>query len=317
LTSAGGTHDDFDVVTGAFGQTGHAIATRLLAAGRPVRTITRAPASLDTTGQVPVIAPTFDDAVALTASLRGCRVLYSAIWTRFGRRGSYDPIVRDIATLFDCARAAGVERIVKVTVATRPDALDLPYWAGKAHIEAALGALGVPHSILRPALIFSADDTVINNVAWAIRHLHVVPVPRGNECRVRPVSADDLAALAVRHGSMTGDRIVDAIGPESLPFVDILRTLRDAMGVRAAFPRVPKAGVHLGSRLLAPLLRDTLISDYELQGLVRGLADVEGAATCPTRFTQWAKQHGGTLGREYHSQRRRSRAREWPGRFAA
>jgi uncharacterized protein YbjT (DUF2867 family) len=58
-----------------------------------------------------------------------------------------------------------VSRVVHVSI-TNPSAdSKLPYFRGKAELEAALGASGLSHAILRPTVLFGAEDILINNIA--------------------------------------------------------------------------------------------------------------------------------------------------------
>ncbi|HLF16476.1 MAG TPA: NAD(P)H-binding protein [Candidatus Thermoplasmatota archaeon] len=306
--------EPFDVVTGAFGQTGHEIARVLQGRGRRLKTITRAPAWLGVQAGIPVIPPAFHDPVVLTETLRGCGVLYSAYWSRFPIRGSYQSFVDNARVLFSCARRAGVRRIVQVSVAHAERDLPHPYWQGKARLEAALRDSGVPYSILRPALIFGAQDTLVNNLTWVMRHAPVLPIPGRGDYRVRPVFVEDLAALAVAHGALEDNVAVAAVGPEVFRYIDFVRRVRDAVGSRCIVLPFPLPLVWLGAKAMSPLVHDTLLTWSELQGLRAGWYDVDGPATCPTRLTEWLAGAASILGTTYHSQRLRAQAKEWPGR---
>src|SRR5215475_7095548 len=61
----------FDVVTGAFSYSGAAIARALLAAGRPVRTVTGHPGRAPSGTPIEVRPLDFGDLARLAASLRG------------------------------------------------------------------------------------------------------------------------------------------------------------------------------------------------------------------------------------------------------
>ena len=72
----------------------------------------------------------------LQQSLAGAKVLYNTYWVRFNHRNfSHEMAVENTKRLFDAAKAAGVERIVHVSI-TNPSA-DSPfeYFRGKAELE--------------------------------------------------------------------------------------------------------------------------------------------------------------------------------------
>ena len=157
-----------DVVTGAFSYTGRHIAEALLTRGRSVRTLTRRPPdpSHPLAERVEVAPLAFDP--SLVESLRGADTLYNTYWIRF-ERGSitFDRAVENTTALFDAAKRAGVRRVVHVSVANPDAASSFPYFRGKAQTEEALRASATSHAIVRPTLVFGAEDILVNNIAGA------------------------------------------------------------------------------------------------------------------------------------------------------
>src|SRR5882724_1681541 len=114
------------VVTGAFGYSGRYIAERLLATGARVRTLTNSPdRSSPLRGKIEVHPFNFDRPEALIASLEGASALYNTYWVRFNARDfRHSVAVDNTLTLFRAAQAAGVSRVVHVSI-TNPS-LDSP-----------------------------------------------------------------------------------------------------------------------------------------------------------------------------------------------
>jgi nucleoside-diphosphate-sugar epimerase len=54
--------------------------------------------------------------------------------------------------------------------------------------------LGVSYCILRPTVLFGKEDVLINNIAWALRHLPVFGVFGSGNYRLQRIYVDDLAA---------------------------------------------------------------------------------------------------------------------------
>src|SRR3954466_2687404 len=136
-------------VTGAFGYSGQYIAGRLLAAGHQVITLTNSLNRTDAfAGKIPAFPFHFQQPAKLEQSLRGTEVLINTYWVRFDhRRFTHSEAVANTKTLFQSAKAAGVRRIVHVSI-TNPDIhSDLPYFRGKAELEVALQQLGMSHCI--------------------------------------------------------------------------------------------------------------------------------------------------------------------------
>ena len=188
------------VVTGASGYTGRYIARRLLDRGAAVRTLTGRPERPGHFGSRVEAHPySFHDPGALTRSLEGVDTLFNTYWIRFAKGGlTHDVAARNSDTLFRAARAAGVRRVVHVSITNAALDSALPYFRGKALVERALKTTGLSHAILKPAIIFGREDILLNNIAWLLRRFPVHPIVGSGEYRVQPVFVEDLADLAVR-----------------------------------------------------------------------------------------------------------------------
>ena len=206
------------VVTGASGYTGRYIARRLLDRGAAVRTLTGRPGRPDPFGSRVEAHPySFDDPGALTRSLEGVDTLFNTYWIRFAKGGlTHDVAARNSDTLFRAARAAGVRRVVHVSITNAALDSALPYFRGKALVERSLKTTGLSHAILKPAIIFGREDILLNNIAWLLRRFPVHPIVGSGDYRVQPVFVEDLADLAVRAAESEDDVELDAVGPEVL-----------------------------------------------------------------------------------------------------
>jgi len=158
---------EIHAVTGAFGYSGKYIAQRLLAQGKSVITLTN---SLDRHNpfgsRLRAFPFNFDSPDALTECLRGVSVLYNTYWVRFNHRNfTHGDAVRNTKTMFSAAKAAGVERVVHVSITNPSEDSDLEYFSGKARLERALRESGLSHSILRPTVLFGKEDILVNNIA--------------------------------------------------------------------------------------------------------------------------------------------------------
>ncbi len=300
MTETGQTTGQVDVVTGAFSYSGSAIARSLLAAGHGVRTLTghpeRAPAGS------PITVRPFDlgRPLDLAESMRGAHTLYNTYWVRFARGTvDHESAVAASEVLFRAAAAAGVRRIVHVSI-THPQAdSPYPYFRGKARVEQILDDTGLPYAIVRPAILFGGDGVLVNNIAWLLRRLPVFALGGGGSYRIRPIHVDDLAALCVSRGAGSDQTVVDAVGPQALTFRELVSAVRAAVGSRAVLIPVPGAVIPALSGVLGAMLRDTLLTADEYRAMADGLADSDAPATGTTVFTDWACDHGADLGRTY------------------
>jgi nucleoside-diphosphate-sugar epimerase len=289
-----------DAVTGAFSYSGAAIARELLAQGRRVRTLTGHPERAPAGSEIDVRPLTFNDAGQLRASLAGVDTLYNTYWVRFPHGATtFDVAAENSRRLFAAAAAAGVRRVVHVSI-THP-ATDSPYayFRGKAAVEQHLLDAGLSHAIARPAILFGGDGVLINNVAWLLRHLPVVAVGGHGAYRVRGIHVDDLARLCVELGGDDADTVVDAVGPESMTFRELIDCVRSAVGSRARVAPVPGWAMPPLTAVLGLVLRDTLLTAQEYRAMADGLADSTAPSTGRIVLTDWVAEHGDQLGRHY------------------
>ena len=74
---------------------------------------------------------------------------------------------------------------------------------------------------------------LLNNIAWLLRRLPVFAVGGRGDYRVRPIHVDDLARLCTELGARDDSATLDAVGPESLTFRDMVAAIRAATGSHA------------------------------------------------------------------------------------
>lgn len=306
---------DMHVVTGAFGYSGRYIATRLLADGKRVRTLTNSPERPNPFGgAVDVRRLAFDDPKTLRESLKGTAVLYNTYWVRFNHKTfQHSVAVDNTLELFEAAQAAGVGRIVHVSITNPSLESPLEYFSGKAVLERSLIATGIPYTILRPAVLFGPEDILINNIAWALRHLPVFGVFGDGRYRLQPIHVDDFARLAIEEGAETADRTIDAIGPETFTYIDLVRAIADSIGVRRPIISVAPWLGYLVGNAIGKCVGDVMITREEIKGLMADLLCTDSPATGETRLTDWVRQNSRTVGRRYASElaRRRNRKRAY------
>lgn len=301
-------------VTGAFGYSGRYITRRLLDRGRKVITLTNSPDRANPfDDRVKPYPFTFDNPQKLTQSLQGVSVLYNTYWVRFNHKlFKHTDAVRNTMTLFEAARAARVQRIVHVSI-TNPS-LDSPleYFSGKARLEQALIATGIPYAIVRPTVLFGREDILINNIAWALRRLPVFGLFGRGHYRLQPIHVDDLAALAVAQGSSRDNVIIDAIGPETFTYRELVKTIGAIIGKKRPVISLPPALGFLVGWLLGKCVGDVMITREEIKGLMADLLVTDSAPTGSTRLTEWTRRHAATLGRRYTSELARRQDRTQP-----
>ena len=295
---------DLDVVTGAFSYTGRAIAEELLARGRRVRTLTRRHEPADPLAErVERAELQFGDESALRQALAGADTLYNTYWVRFAHgETTFDRAVANTRVLLRAAEAAGVRRVVQLSVTNPTPASPLPYFRGKAAVETDVRAAALGHAIVRPTLVFGPRDILVNNIAWGLRRTPVFPVAGDGAYRVQPVSVEDVAAICADAGAADEDVVLDAAGPDVLSYEALVRLVAAAIGRKVRIVHL-SAGVVLGvARLVGSVRRDVFLTAEELAGLQAELLVSAEPPLGRAGFRSWVAANGESLGRGYVSE---------------
>jgi NADH dehydrogenase len=291
-----------DLVTGAFSYSGSYIAERLLGSGRRVRTLTFHPdRAHPLQASVETFAYRFDDPAALTRSLEGVSTLYNTFWVRFDHgQTSFANAIESSRMLFFAANSAGVRRIVHVSIANPSIESPLPYFRGKALVEYALAQSGVHYSIVRPTWLFGGErDVLANNIAWILRRMPAFVLPGSGTYPVQPVHVDDLARICIDAARREGDLVIDAAGPETMPFGDLVTLVRSAVNARSPIIHIPPSLMAAAARALGLFVRDVVLTPDEIRGLMAGLLVSHDPPLGRIAFSQWLDEHRTSVGRSY------------------
>jgi nucleoside-diphosphate-sugar epimerase len=304
---------ELHVVTGAFGYSGKYITARLLEEGMHVRTLTNSLYRANPFGsRVEALPFHFDDPATLTESLRGSTVLYNTYWIRFNTREpgfQHSVAVENTCKLFEAASQAGVKRIVHTSITNPSEDSPLEYFRGKAVLERALKESGLSYAILRPNVLFGREDILINNIAWTLRRLPVFGVFGDGQYQLQPMHVDDFAALAVAQGKERANLVIDAIGPETFTYRQLVQAIGNIIGVRRKIISVSPLVGHIVGAVLGRLVGDVMITRDEVEGLMAGLLVTSSPPAGSTRLSAWARKHADTLGRKYASELSRRKNR--------
>jgi NADH dehydrogenase len=245
----------------------------------------------------------FDQPELLAKSLEGVDTLINTYWVRFDHRlFTHDEAVENTKVLFLAAKNAGVRRIVHVSI-TNPDIhSELPYFNGKAKLETALTSLDISYCILRPTVLFGKEDVLINNIAWSLRHMPVFAVFGAGNYRLQPIYVDDLAATAVLKADGDKNEIIDAIGPQTFKYRELVNTIKRSLGLQRLIVNIPPELGYRACQTLGVFLRDVIITREEIQGLMQDRLYTDSPPLGATKLTDWIDRHKDTLGRRYTSE---------------
>jgi uncharacterized protein YbjT (DUF2867 family) len=273
------------LVVGATGHLGGRVVARLAAAGQPVRALARPGARsshLQALPGVEIVSGELGDAASLERACRGAAALVataSSVVPRLAGDGFAALEGRGYPALWQAARRQGVGRVVLVSVPqTRRDA-QVPLFAWKRRVEAALAEAGPPACVLRPApfmdewfllvglaLAARGEPAPLSSRPWPFlqrflglvgglverRGLALVPgSPRQRHAfiAVEDVAAFVLAALA-RGGS--GQEVFEIGGPQALSWEEVAAQFAAVLGRPVRALGAPAALFRAQQLLLRP-----------------------------------------------------------------
>lgn len=285
------------VITGAFSNTGAAVAEELARRGWSLRTLTQRPPPPGAT-----IAPyplTFAPE-PLARALAGADLLIDTYWIRFPHGAvTFETAIANSRALFTAARAANLRRVVHVSVSNASLASPLGYYRGKAAVDQALRGSGLGWAIVRPTLIVGPRDVLTNNIAWFLRRLPVFGAPSGAGYRLQPILRSEVARIIADAAETDEPLDVDAAGPEIVTFAGYVRQLAEALGLRRAIVAAPPRAVLGFLRLAGAALGDTVLTTEELAGLRDDLLVSRAPPLGRESVFPWLREHGASFGRVY------------------
>lgn len=294
-------------VTGAFSYSGKYITKRLLERGEDVITLTGHPNRPDPfDGQVEAHPLDFEEA-GLTQSLQGMDVLVNTYWVRFDKGENTQPrAVENTRVLIGAAKAAGVKRIVHISIANPSVDSHLPYYWGKAANEKTVIESGMGYAILRPTVLFGGGkDVLINNIAFLLRRLPLFLIPGDGSYGIQPVHVEDLADLAVDAVHSKENYVIDAVGPETYTFKGLAQLVGEKIGAERPLISVPPRLALFAAQFLSLFLRDVLLTPEEVDGLMANLLVSKEPARGKTSFKDWLERNKDTIGTRYASELKR------------
>jgi NADH dehydrogenase len=302
------------VITGAFSYTGKYATRILLDRGYQVRTLTNHPPMNDpsTNGfdrtnpfgnSVSICPYNFAQPDELRRSLEGASVLINTYWVRFPHGdASFEMAVRNSRTLIQVAKEAGIGRIVHVSIANPSLDSPLAYYWGKAEVERTVIASGLSYAILRPTVIFGAEDILINNIAWFVRRFPVFGIPGDGRYGVRPIYVEDLARLLADGAEQQGNSVVDAVGPETFSFEELVRLIAKSVGQQVRLIHLPAGLAYLSTLVTGWMVGDVVLTWEEYKGLMGNLLAPDGPAAGQMRLSQWLAKNSERVGKNYASE---------------
>ena len=233
-------------IYGGSGFVGRYIARRMAKEGWRVRVATRRPNEalfMKPYGAVGQVEPMFcnirDDA-SVRAVMQGADAVVNCVGTfDKGGRNSFQAIQNlGAGRIARLAKELGVGTLVHISAIGADARSDSLYAQSKAAGEAAVLAAFPSATILRPSVIFGAEDQFFNRFAAMARFGPVLPVV-GAATKFQPVYVDDVAQAAVAGvlGKVSGT--YELGGPDVASFKDLMTQMLGVIQRRRLVLNIP------------------------------------------------------------------------------
>jgi uncharacterized protein YbjT (DUF2867 family) len=218
------------LVTGATGKVGQEVVRQLSVAGLPARALVRDPLRA-----TPIRLPGVEIVVGDLARPETLRPAFAGVDRLFLLSPADPDQVSLQGNAIEAARKAGVQRIVKVSLAGGPDAgtqIGRWHWATEKQIEAS----GIDFTFLRPTLFMQQTLTYAPSIATT----GAFSAPLGTGA-IALVDTRDVAAVAVAALTEEGHarHIYDLTGPSALTFDEMADEISRAIGKKVSYVHVP------------------------------------------------------------------------------
>ncbi|HEY7433054.1 MAG TPA: NAD(P)H-binding protein [Streptosporangiaceae bacterium] len=269
------------LVTGANGNVGRELVLALLAAGRPVRALTKSGDGSAFPPGAEVVAGDLNDPASLRPALAGATGLFLL------------PGYADMPGVLAKARQAGATRVVQLSgMSAGSGDMSNAVTRYMAESEQAAQASGLDWTILRPAAFMS------NTLQWLpqLRSGDVVRAPFAH-ARAAMTDPADIAAVAALSLTMTGHegRTYAVSGPEPLTPADRVRILGEVLGRELRFEGQSNAEARAEMSAAMPAKYVDAFFDFYVAGTLdesKVLPTVPELTGRPARtFAQWAAAH--------------------------
>ena len=218
------------LVLGGTGFVGRAVCERLAerSASGVIVVPTRRAQHADRVRALPtvqVVAADVHDDQALARLVAGCDAVVNLVAILHGSAAAFDHVhVALPRRLAAACKAAGVQRLVHVSALGVGPQAPSNYLRSKTAGEAALAQAGLALTVLRPSVIFGAEDQFLNVFARLQAVAPVMPLA-GGSARFQPVWVEDVATAIVNTLDQPASigKVYEATGPGTYTLSELVR----------------------------------------------------------------------------------------------
>lgn len=250
-------------VFGASGFVGRAVVAELAKRGWRIRAACRRPdlagflQPMGVVGQVHAVQANLRFPDSVRAAVTGADLVVNAvgILAPMGKQTFQRLHIDGARSVAEAAKAARAQRLVHISAIGASETARGHYARTKAKGEAAVLDAFPEAIILRPSIVFGAEDAFFNRFASMARMSPVLPLIGGGTTRFQPVYVGDVAKAVANaaDGHGTNGVVYELGGPETLSFRDLLDRTQDYAGRHRRYLNLPFWAAKIQAALTWPL----------------------------------------------------------------
>jgi uncharacterized protein YbjT (DUF2867 family) len=257
-------------------------------------------------GQIATLNLSIGDEQILPAFLAGNEALVNCVGIlRESRSQTFDRVHHTgPARLARLAREAGIERFVHISAIGADSRSSSAYARTKAAGEAAVRDAFPTVTILRPSVVFGAEDQFFNRFAAMATISPVLPLIGGGQTRFQPVYVGDVADAVLKclDDPTTTGRTYELGGPKVYTFRELIELMLGEIRRKRSLVDLPFGLAAIQARLMSilpnpPLTpdqvellkRDNVVSSGALTLAALGIAPIAVEGVLPTYLDRFRR----------------------------
>jgi uncharacterized protein YbjT (DUF2867 family) len=245
------TNERTVVVFGGTGFLGRRVVRQLRARGFSVRIASRHPDRGRTLFgpddlQLQSVAADIHDERSVAAALVGAYGVVNAVslYVEYGRETFHSVHVESARRVAAQARRAGVERLVHVSGIGADAASPSLYIRKRGEGELAVRAAFADALLIRPAVMFGADDAFLTTILALLRRLPTYPMFGRGRTRLQPAFVEDVAEAIATALERRQPITFECGGPRVYSYEELLRAVAREAGLAPILIPIPFAAWH-------------------------------------------------------------------------